>query len=395
MKRRKFLQRSAFVTAGTMLVPEFIRAAQAYSDQYKGRRLVIIQFSGGNDGLNTVIPYRNDIYYRVRPQIAIKADQVLKLNDEMGLHPSLKSLQKLYDTGDLAIVNSVGYPNPDRSHFRSMDIWQTGSGSQEYLSNGWIGRYLDQADKQRKAWQAVEVDESLSLAMKGVERKALTVSDPRKLYNTTRGLSSNQFADLNHQHEHENLGYLYKTLAETINSAEYIYEQSKVYQTKVDYPNDAFAKDLKQIAQMINSGIETEIYYVSLNGFDTHAGQINRQSGLLKRYAAAMDAFVKDLKGQGNWDDTLVMTFSEFGRRVAQNASRGTDHGTANSVMLMGGKLKNAGFYNGAPDLSKLDKGDLIYQVDFRQIYSTILQNWLNTDPSTILSKSFAAMNII
>ena len=395
MKRRNFLKRSAYVTAGTLLVPEFIKAAQALNASYEGRRLVIIQFSGGNDGLNTVIPYHNDVYYQVRPQIAIGADKVLKLNDEMGLHPALKSLQKLYDQGDLSIVNSVGYPNPDRSHFRSMDIWHTASGANEYLTNGWLGRYLDSQGNNEKLWQAVEVDESLSLAMKGAERKALTVSDPGKLYRTTRGLFAEQYEAQAHQHEHENLGYLYKTMAETVNSAAYIYEKSKVYQTKVSYPNNAFGRDLKQIAQMINSGIETEVYYVSLNGFDTHAGQLGRQAGLLKQYAEGVEAFVKDLRVKGNWDNTLVMTFSEFGRRVAQNASRGTDHGTANNVMLMGGKLKKAGIYNAAPNLTTLDKGDLIYQVDFRQIYSTILQNWLEADPSKVLSESFESLKIV
>lgn len=395
MKRRNFIKRSAFVSAGTLLVPQFIRAMQMTGNSIgSAKKLVVVQLSGGNDGLNTVVPYRNDLYYQLRPVIAINQREVLKVGDSLGLNPALEGIRKLFDNGDATIINSVGYPNPDRSHFRSMDIWQTASASDEYLSHGWLGKYLDQSCIDCQAYQAIEVDDALSLALKGANRKALSLKDPAKLYRATRGLYKKQLDEVKHQNEHSNLGYLYKTMAETIESAEYVFEQSKVYKTGQSYPNNAFGRDLKLVAQLINSGIDTEIFYVSLNGFDTHANQNGRQNNLLKNYDAAISAFVKDLKSQGNWTDTLVMTFSEFGRRVAQNASRGTDHGTANNLMLFGGSLKKPGFYNQAPDLSNLDSGDLIYQVDFRNVYASVLNDWLSTDSTRVLGSRFDSLDL-
>lgn len=396
MKRRNFIKKSAFASAGTMLVPQFIRAANLdIGKRISGKKLVVIQLSGGNDGLNTIVPFQNDLYYQLRPNIAIEQNKVLKVTDELGFNPEMAGIRKLFDNGDATIINSVGYPNPDRSHFRSMDIWHTASGADGYLSQGWLGKYLDQSCNDCSAYQAIEVDDSLSLALKGVNRKALSLKDPAKLYRATRGLYTKKIQDSKHQQEHSNLGYLYKTMAETIESAEYVHETSKVYKTNISYPSDAFGRDLKVVSQLINSGVETEIFYVSLDGFDTHANQNGRQGNLLKKYSEGISAFTKDLKSQGNWDNTLVMTFSEFGRRVSQNASRGTDHGTANNLFLLGGKLKKPGFYNEGPDLTNLDAGDLIHQVDFRAIYATILDDWLKTDSLKILGNSYSSLRLL
>lgn len=362
------------------------------------KNLVIIQLSGGNDGLNTIVPYGNDIYYQKRNTIAIPKNDIVKLNDMQGLNPNLSALKEIYDQGWMSIINSVGYPNPDRSHFRSMDIWQTGSESNQFLTTGWIGRYLDaNCATCKNPYTAIEVDDTLSLAMKGAKMKGIAVEDPNKLFQTTR---EPFFKELVHDHSDanltgDNLGYLYKTMAETYSSAGYIQQTSKTYTVKAEYPATPLGNQLKTVSKFINSGLETRVYYVSLSGFDTHVAQQPQQGRQLKIYAGALAAFVKDLKQTGKLDDTLVMTFSEFGRRVEQNASNGTDHGTANNILLFGGKLKKAGIYNDSPELAQLDNGDLKYTVDFRDVYATLLDKWLDVDNGTVLGKGFKGLEFV
>jgi len=398
--RREFIQKSALTTIGTMLIPNFLKGfeQQAFSlqqAQYQGKILVMVQLSGGNDGLNTIVPFRNDIYYRERPSIGIKADKVSKLNDEIGLNPALEAIRGLYDNGSMQIINNVGYPNPDRSHFRSMDIWQTGSSSSEYLKSGWLGRYLDaQCSVKCEPYAAIEVDDSLSLALKGSKVKGMAVQNPAQLYRQTKNPFLEKLATVNHE-EFDNVNYLYKTLSETISSADYIYEKSKIYQSKATYPPTDLGKRMKTISELIHSGLQTQVYYVSHGSFDTHVNQVSQQERLLKQYAEAMHIFMDDLKTNGRTDDVMVMTFSEFGRRVKQNGSNGTDHGTANNVFLMGGKLKTDSTLMQAPDLQNLDEGDLKYKVDFRDIYSTVLDKWLQTDPVAVLGKRFEGLGFV
>lgn len=397
MKRRSFLQKSAMAST-SIFVPAFLKAYQPKNlfNSRSGKILVIVQLSGGNDGLNTVIPYRNDIYYQQRPTLAVQKNEVLQVSDQLGLNPVLSPLQSLYDDGLLSIVNNVGYPNPDRSHFRSMDIWHTASESNEYLSTGWLGRYLDSSCQGcEAAHHALEVDDELSLALKGQQKKGFAMSNPQQLKRQTNNPLLKHLAGQDHHDHEENVAYLYKIMADTYSSADYLSEKAKTYSSKMTYPVSAFGKRLKQIAELISADTDTRIYYVSLSGFDTHVNQKNQQERLLKQYAEGMKAFVKDLKQNGLLDDTLIMTFSEFGRRVKQNASRGTDHGTANNLFLIGGKLKQPGFYNEGPDLSALDKGDLIYKVDFRDVYATILDKWLESNSRKILNDSFQGLNFI
>ena len=399
MKRRDFIRNSALVS-GAFMVPAFLKPfeAMAKSELSGFKNLVIIQLSGGNDGLNTIVPYGNDIYYQKRNTIAINKTDIITLDDMQGLNPNLSALKELYDQGWMSIINSVGYPNPDRSHFRSMDIWQTASDSNQFLTSGWIGRYLDSNCQTCKSpYTAIEVDDTLSLAMKGAKMKGIAVQDPGKLYQTTR---EPFFKDLAHDHasddlNEDNLGYLYKTMIETYSSADYIQNTSKTYKVTADYPATQLGNQLKTISKFINSGLQTRVYYVSLSGFDTHVGQVNQQSRQLKVYADAVAAFVKDLKQTGKLDDTLVMSFSEFGRRVEQNASNGTDHGTANNILIYGGKLKKAGIYNPAPNLSTLDNGDLKYEIDFRNVYATLLDKWLDVNNSQVLTKNFNGLSFI
>ena len=399
MRRRDFLKTSALAST-SLLAPSFLPAAfggQA-SGSRSGKILVVIQLSGGNDGLNTIIPFRNDIYYRSRPALAIPASEVLRVGDELGFNPALQALQPLYGDGLLSIVNSVGYPNPDRSHFRSMDIWHTASDSDQYLSAGWLGRYLDsECTGCARPYHALELDDSLSLALKGRERNGFAMSDAGQLKRTTDNRFLQAVGKVADEHEHESqAAYLYKVMVDTQSSADYLFQQSKVHQSKAPYPLTSFGQDLKKVAELITADTATRVYYVNLTGFDTHANQKNRQARLLKQLAEGLQAFVADLKQNGLLDDTLILAFSEFGRRVSQNASNGTDHGTANNVFLLGGKLKKPGFFNQAPDLQDLDEGDLKYQVDFRSLYSAILENWLEVEaPEKILGGKFGLLGVV
>lgn len=396
MKRSDFIKYSGLAST-SLYVPNFLKsfAKQVIGDPAQ-KTLVVIQLSGGNDGLNTVVPYRNDIYYQSRPSLAVQRSNALSLNDELGLNPVMTGMKSLYDDGVMTVINSVGYPNPDRSHFRSMDIWQTASGSDRILTSGWIGRYLDaECAGCAKSYHAIEADDTLSLAMKGSQLNGISVQNPEMLFNNTRDPLIQLLSQKTSPGENENLSYLYKTLVNTYSSADYIYQKSKVYESPLQYPNDAFSKNLKTIAGLIVSGIDTRVFYISLGSFDTHVGQKDRQERLLKQLSDGLQVFVSDLKKNNRFNDTLIFTFSEFGRRVKENDGNGTDHGTANVLFAISGGLQKAGVYNSAPDLSDLDTGDLIYKIDFRSIYGTVLQKWLNVDPAPILGQGFESLSFV
>lgn len=396
MDRRHFLKQSTLASS-LFFVPSFVKAFENISPLHLGyKRLVIIQLSGGNDGLNSIVPFNNDIYYSSRPKIAISKKDVLHATNELGFHNSLAPLKQLYDDGHLTVINNVGYPNPIRSHFRATDIWQTASDSNEYLQDGWIGRYLDHYGK--VPYNAVEIDDSLSLALKGKNYNGIAVKNPKIVFESSQDPYFKnvlkQYQDA-HLSEH-NLGYLYKTMITTESSAKHIFQNYQKGKSEQNYPSNEFSFQLKTAAKLINSGLETKVFYASLGGFDTHSGQINRQDRLLKVYADGVGAFIKDLKAQGTFDNTLIMTFSEFGRRVQQNAANGTDHGTAGNVFIMGNQLKTPGFYNDLASLVDLDdNGDLKYTIDFRAIYATIMSNWLEVDDERILNKSFSKLDFI
>ena len=395
MKRKEFIQAGSLATASLML-PQFLKAFEKPVMVPPGNKvLVVLQLSGGNDGLNTVVPITNDIYYRERPKIGIAKKEAVVLTDEVGLNPALECFKGLYDDGSLAILNSVGYPNPDRSHFRSMDIWQSASNSNEYINSGWLGRYLDaQCKGCDKPTQALEIDDVLSLALKGNETSGLAFKDPRRLYS-----SSNErfYKDINaaHQATEETVDYLYKTMSQTISSADYIFEQSKLHPSSATYPGTELGKNLKTISTLIQSDINTKVYYVSLGSFDTHVNQEGQQKRLFTELNDAVKAFTADLKKNNRFQDVLLMTFSEFGRRVSQNASNGTDHGTANNMFLISGGLKQKGILNALPDLSDLNDGDLKHKVDFKNIYATVLNKWLGANDKMILGKQYEYLKFI
>jgi uncharacterized protein (DUF1501 family) len=398
INRRKFLQLGS-LASGTLMLPKFLKAFEGKRYGMNGNKvLVVLQLSGGNDGLNTIIPIRNDIYFRERPGLAITKDKALPLNGEAGLHPSLSNFKALYDEGNLAILNSVGYPNPDRSHFRSMDIWQSASSSDQYIGSGWLGRYLDaQCPDCAKPTQILELDDMLSLALSGEQMKGIALRDPKRLFETSQDPF---FKDLlqaagKNENAEDPSSYLYKVMAETLSGADYIFQQSKIRPSTTVYPNTEIGRNLKTIASLISSDINTRVYYVSLGSFDTHVGQQEKQQRLFTELNEAIKPFTDDMKASHRFEDVLMMSFSEFGRRVAENASGGTDHGTANNMFLIGGGLKNKGLLNAMPDLSNLTDGDLYQQLDFKRVYATVLNKWLEADDFKILGKKYEPLDFI
>lgn len=399
LSRKDFLKLSA-LASGSVLIPEFLHAVgkSVKFSAAPGKSLVIVQLSGGNDGLNTFVPFRNDLYYQLRPTLAYQADTLLKVTDEMAFNPAMGAMRKLYDQGDMCIINNIGYPNPDHSHFRSMDIWTTASGSDQYYDTGWIGRYLDsQCHPCMNAHQALEVDDTLSNALKGTIAKGLAISNPERLNRVTndkfiRQITGEAKSDVN---DTSSRSYLYKTLVETSESVGYIYDKSKIYKSAQIFPQGKFGNDLKLITELICSGSETKIYYISLSGFDTHARQKQVHERLLTTLSEGLAAMISELKNNNRFDNTMIMAFSEFGRRAKQNASEGTDHGEANNLLLFGGALKQKGFTNKLPDLADLSLYNLKYQVDFRSVYATLLHKWLQADDQKIIGSKFPQLNFI
>jgi len=397
MNRRDFIKQSALVS-GSILLPSFLKPLSALGNSTGNKKLVIIQLSGGNDGLNTIVPYRNDIYYKVRPSISIAKDTVLKLNDELGFNPALKPLKSLFDAGNMCIINGVGYPNPDKSHFRSMDIWQSASSSSEVISTGWLGRYLDSnCDGCIQPHHAIETDDSLSLALKGAARKGMAIKEPAQLSrvanepfikNVCSAVQTNMLTD-------DNLGYLYKTLIESEQSANYVYSKVKTQKNIAEFEKEKFSQSMSLISRFILSGLSTKVYYTSIGSFDTHANQNNQQDRLLGQFAQGVKSFMDDIEQSSFKDDVLIMVFSEFGRRVAQNAGQGTDHGTASNMFLIGHNLKKQGLYNNPSNLQNLIDGDLIYDVDFRDVYATVLNKWLDADAKKIIGNGCNVLDFL
>ena len=390
------------------------------------RILLLVELKGGNDGLNTVVPVSNDFYYRARPQLAIAKDKALKLNDDFGFHPALTGLQSLYDDGSLAILHGIGYPNPNRSHFRSTEIWQTASDSDRNESYGWIGRYFDNECEGCPADVAIAVGSQSPQSFLAKSPKGITFQDPRQ-YRLLEGSFSargddpedEMYRDMNAMERigsAENAGgsiggfgaaqkprdgesavdFLQRTALDAQVSSERIRGIVSRYKNKADYGSGRIAEELKLVAQLIGGGMSSRIYYVSHGGFDTHSGQVFSHQRLLTELGGALKAFATDMKAQGNWNRVTVMTFSEFGRRVAENANGGTDHGTAAPLFVAGGGIK-AGFHGIFPNLDpkKLDKGDLVHTTDFRSVYATVLEKRMRAKSDKILGRAFPLLDFV
>ena len=402
--RREFLGRGVVLAAAATTVPSFVSRAAERVDE-AGRPtadepvLVVIQLAGGNDVLNTLIPYSDDAYYQARPELGIAAKQVLKLDDRIGLNPSCTALKALYDDGQLAIVNGVGYPNPDRSHFRSMEIWETASDSDKYERYGWIGRYFDNACKGTPdaAMAGLRVGRQMPQAFGNASSIGISLQRPEQ-YRWLPSADGQEpvYRALNGSTKEANdtLDFLQRTaLNATLSSDQILQLTAKSHDTS-EYPDSELSADLKIIAQMIAGGLPTRVYYASLGGFDTHAQQAGTQDNLLATFGSSLRAFTNDLAAHKVLDRVTIMAFSEFGRRVKENASGGTDHGSGGAMFLAGGGVK-PGLYGAQPSLTDLDRGDLKFHTDFRQVYATLLDGWLGCPSKAVLGKEFPKVGVL
>jgi uncharacterized protein (DUF1501 family) len=392
------IDRRRFLTVGalTATVPGFLaRTGRLLADEPGARAdrvLVVIQLAGGNDGLNTLIPFQDDAYYKARPKLAVVKAKALKLTDEYAMHPETGELRKLYDDGLLGVVSNVGYPNPNRSHFRATEIWETGVPEKAQLT-GWVGRYFD-AECQGVAspMLGLQLGEKPAMTFAHPKGRAVTLTNP-SLFRWEEGTTGKAMDRLNRVRKTDNdqLDFLQRTANDTLTLSRKIQGALKETKTTTEYAPFNFSQSLKVVAQMIAAEVPTRVYYVTLGGFDTHTTQAGRHAGLLQELSQGVGSFVADLKAMGHLDRTLVMTFSEFGRRVAENEQQGTDHGTANVMFLAGGKVK-AGIHGGLPDLADLDDGDLKFKTDFRSVYATVLKGWFGADARKVLGGEFKTL---
>jgi uncharacterized protein (DUF1501 family) len=399
MTRRTFLKGAAIVAASGSFAPSFLTRT-AYTALAAGaNQLVVIQLSGGNDGINTVIPYSTPQYADARPSLAFPQDQVLAIDGNIGLHPNLKAIKGLYDQKAVAIVQGVGYPNPNRSHFQSMDIWQTSSPDGKQTT-GWLGRY-DETNLAGQRLGALNFGSQLPRAFwtehtvvpsvgslnnyqfltdpKAPDDKQAQVDAINKIFNTPVGRDAPDF--------------FRQAATEAFQTAADLKAAVAGSKSTSQYPDTPFGKQLQLIGQLIGSKLGTRIYYTSLGGFDTHSGEKGTHDRLMKTLDDAIGAFVGDLQAQGTFGNTAIMTFSEFGRRVRENGSGGTDHGTAEPMFLIGGGLQGA-LYGSYPSMSDLDVGDLKFTTDFRSVYSSVVSDWLGADPASVVGGAFPKVPI-
>ena len=434
--RREFLRTSVLGGALASTVPLFLEktflcldtmAAATPGQIATGKDstiLVVLQLAGGNDGINTVVPYGDDAYYKARPSIYLPPKDILTLNDYAGLHPELSGMRNLYGEGCLGIIQGVGYPNPNRSHFRSTEIWQTASDSEKNDSRGWLGRYFDSccagADP---ATVGVAISGQTPQSFASPSPKGVAFANPEQFRYMSESASNPKEADRlmremnapdedmasmsgpngggsigmisgKPDREGSTVDFLQRTALGAEMSSDRILEITRKTKSTVNYPTTQLGNSLNLVSRLIAGGLPTRVYYVSQGGFDTHANQIPSHNGLMRDLNAGIAAFVADLKAQGNFNRVLMLSFSEFGRRVTENASGGTDHGAAAPMFVLGGGVK-PGLYGAYPSLTDLHDGDLKFNTDFRSVYATALEKWLGAPSEMVLGKKFPILPFV
>ena len=412
--RRQFLTRtlqgSSLLAFGSV-VPEFLANTARAAEKGKDTVLVVIELNGGNDGLNTVIPYADDLYQKYRPTLRYGKDQVVRLNDQLGLNPGMGSFRQLWDQGQLAVVQGVGYPNPDRSHFESMDIWQTAD-PRRNIKSGWLGRSVNELQGQGGFVPIVHIgSDRQPPAVQGTPGGAVSINNrqPFRLElgggtvarrNARRKLLEELSAPEKGENADDILQFVRLRQLRTMTSVERLQELLSRQRAQ---PNTLFGPDgpyqanslpvqLQLVANLIITGFGTRIFYVMLSGFDTHVTQSDTHRKLLAQVADGIANMFNTLKNGGHDKRVLVMTFSEFGRRVQENDSKGTDHGAASCLFVAGPALKG-GVVGEHPSLKDLDSGDLKYAVDFRRVYATLLDDWLHCDSKAVLGDKFESLD--
>jgi len=350
------------------------------------RLLVLVELKGGNDGLNTVVPYTDPAYAQLRPRLAVARDQVLQLDQQAGLHPSLEPLMASWKNQELAVVQGVGYPGPNLSHFRSIDIWDTASGSNEYLTDGWLARAFAAAPAPATfAADAVVVGGAEMGPLRGGTR-AIALANPEQFLRQAR------YAAPAGQARNAALQHILR-VEENIAQAATRLSGNRAFAT--EFPAHPFGNAVRIASQLVAGEAGIAAVKIALGGFDTHSGQPGRHAQLLKALAEGMAALKSALVELGRWDTALVMTYSEFGRRPRENLSNGTDHGTAGAHFLLGGRVKG-GLYGQSPALSRLDgNGNLPFAVDFRDLYATVLGRWWGVDATRALRGRFSPLDVI
>jgi len=401
--------RRGFLTASSSLAllsfaestPAFLmRAAAASAASNAGRVLVVVQLSGGNDGLNTIVPYRNEIYRRARPSLAIGADQVLKIDGELGFHPAMRGFADQLEQGRLSLIQGVGYANPNRSHFESMDIWHSARTSHSSRSLGWLGRMLDELPPDSGDAPALHFgDETQPLALATLRTPVSSVGSLERFRLDVGGRAAlrraiQESAESDRGSSNDLLSFVQASTINALAASERVDAAVKSYRAAVDYPKSGLAEKLQRIAQLIDAGFNTRIFYVSLDGFDTHATQAAAHAGLLEQLSGAVSAFLNDLHAHQHLDRVLLMAFSEFGRRVAENASQGTDHGAAAPMFVAGSRVRT-GLIGHHPRLDDLDDGDPKFHTDFRRVYATILARWFQQPAGEILGQHYEPVDFL
>jgi uncharacterized protein (DUF1501 family) len=375
MERRKFLALTGTFTGGALLLPDFLYSFAKQDSLVIGEQcLVFIQLNGGNDGLNTFIPYEDPLYYNYRSTIGIPKNDVIASEKGMGFHPSLASFAQIQQDGNLSVVQNVGYPQPVRSHFRSQEIWQTGSAADQYLTQGWLGRYLDLQCKEHDPVAGINIDGIDNLALKGNEANSITVRDPGNFQ--AGKAASDKNAKLS---ENPQLDFVRRLAGAAYEGSEDIRSAlSKSTPPEVAYPKSDLARKLEWISKLIKGNLNSKVYYTSMGGYDTHDNQLSIQAKNLSMLNEAVFSFYTDLKKAGLMQNVTLVIFSEFGRRVQDNG-RGTDHGTAAPMFIVGGNSKGK-IIGSNPNLADLDNGDLKYETDFRSVYASLLKQKLDFD---------------
>jgi uncharacterized protein (DUF1501 family) len=404
--RRQFIVQGVGAFAGFLAVDSiFSRAARAASGVHTagssaGRCLVVVNLQGGNDGLNTVIPFADPNYYRARPSIGVAQSEIVKLDSELGLNPQLAGLKELFDAQRLAILQGVHYPNPILSHFRSTEIWQTAA-PDRFVTDGWAGRYLDDAHlPATNLFKGVAIGPVLPKMMVADKTDVPAIADLRSFGFTGKRDEQRQ-ADkiLNGAGDVYPFESPYLSLVQGVEHDAHaaslqLPQLVAGYKAALEFPKTPFGQGLNLISAIINAGLGTKVFYISLGSFDTHVDQRRRQDMLLEQFASGIKAFYADLAAHKSDDRVVTMTFSEFGRRVEENANRGTDHGTAAPMFIVGGGVKG-GVYGDHPSLTDLDFGNLKWHTDFRAVYATLLERWLGVPSSPVLGTGFPTLSFI
>lgn len=355
------------------------------------RILILVELHGGNDGLNTLVPYSDERYYQARPHLAISRERVLQLSPSVGLHYALEPLMSLWEKQQLAIIQGVGYPDPNRSHFRSIEIWDTASASQQVLDEGWLARLFETHPLPAEfAADGILLGQRDGGPLSGKTVRTIALHDPQQFLQQASHVKAVEQSSTNRA-----LAHILQVQRELTHAAgDLAARLQQVPPLQTTFPPSPIGRQLETAAQLLTAKVPVAVIKVSQTGFDTHAGQLGHHERLLKELAEGLAAFRQTMVQAGLWDRVLLMTYSEFGRRVGENASGGTDHGTAAPHLFLGGSVKG-GLYGSLPLLNDLQEGDLKYRVDYRSLYATVMRSWWGIPGTTIVGPEYQAINCL